>query len=85
MTLGMIIALTGGQATGLIGLITTFIGGYQGFAYNKSSVKRFYTDSTAVHDSTIDDESDDSDDNRKKMRKRLKVNSKTLSMNYFMY
>ena len=62
----MIIALTGGQATGLIGIIATIIGGYQGFAYNKSSIKRFYTDSTVVEG---DDSEEGDDEHRRKMRK----------------
>ena len=42
----------GGQATGLIGIAMSLIGGYQSYAYNKSSVKRFYNYSASRQDRT---------------------------------
>ena len=41
-TLGTIIATTGARATGLFGLVAIFIGGYQSFSYDQSSLKHFY-------------------------------------------
>ena len=38
-TFGTILATTGGQASGLIGLFTVLIGGYQSFAFQKSGAK----------------------------------------------
>ena len=48
-TFGSIIATTGARATGLFGLVAIFISGYQGYAYDKSSLKRFYKEVNIQH------------------------------------
>ena len=82
-TFGSIISALGGQATGLIGIVTVLLGGYQDFSYNKSAVKQFYNDSDSLSKSSIDDEEDEeSDEIKQKMRERLKLNSDSLTMLY---
>ena len=82
-TFGSIISALGGQATGLIGIVTVLLGGYQDFSYNKSAVKQFYNDSDSLSKSSIDDEDDEeSDEIKQKMRERLKLNSDSLTMFY---
>lgn len=37
-----ILATTAARATGVFGLVAIFIGGYQSFSYDQSSLKKFY-------------------------------------------
>jgi len=83
---GSIIATTGGQASGLIGIFAIVIGSYQGFAYDKSSIKRFYREDSleAFEMNTFDDDDDDGSGTRPAMRKQM-LRTSQFSMNYCTY
>ena len=89
ITLSNILATTGGQASGIIGIISVLIGSYQAFAYNKSTIKLFYTDDEEVN-LIINEKSDDGlteirRDVNYKMRKQIARESSNFSMGFCLY
>mmetsp|Transcript_26015 Transcript_26015/g.34817 ORF Transcript_26015/g.34817 Transcript_26015/m.34817 type:complete len:85 (+) Transcript_26015:290-544(+) len=54
-TFGSIIGVTGGRVTGLLGIFAILMGGYQSFSYDKSSIKRFYSEDSLADFDPIDD------------------------------
>ena len=83
-TFGLIIATTGGQASGLIGIFAIIIGSYQGFAYDKSAVKRFYRENSLDDFRTVSMAGEDNCEIRSKMRTEM-TRSNDFSISYGSY
>ena len=77
-------ATTGGQASGLIGIFAIIIGSYQGFAYDKSAVKRFYRENSLEEFETAHLHDDDQCEIRSKMRNEM-TRTNDFSLNYGSY